>query len=175
MLCGNIDGGITIWDYQKRCKLYQLETWPKSLELLRRQARVRQTQPSSHTLQDTIVLLLFWKYIPDIVAVFYDDRIDIFNLFSKELISQTFIPKFFPTAAIVLKHRYNLLCISCMDGTIRIFDRLQNKIVHLASIQILFLSQTLFQQIQQIIVLSLYELYILHFCDDFVIKDSVLL
>ena len=81
MLCGNIDGGITIWDYQKRCKLYQLETWPKSLELLRRQERLRQTQPSSHTLQDTIVLLLFWKYIPDIVAVFYDDRIDIFNLF----------------------------------------------------------------------------------------------
>ena len=129
VLCGNIDGGITIWDYQKRCKLYQLETWPKSLELLRRQERLRQTQPSSHTLQDTIVLLLFWKYIPDIVAVFYDDRIDIFNLFSKELISQTIIPKFFPTAAIVLKHRYNLLCISCMDGTIRIFDRLQNKIV----------------------------------------------
>ncbi len=133
ILCGNVDGGITIWDYEKRCELHQLETWPKSLELVQHQEKLRQTQPSSyhhyHNLQDTIVFVLFWKHVPDTVVVLYDDRIDIFNLFSKELVSQTIIPKLSPTSAVVLKHSHNILCISCMDGTIRMFDRSLNKIV----------------------------------------------
>ena len=33
VICGDVDGRITVWDFQKQCELYRLENWPKSLEL----------------------------------------------------------------------------------------------------------------------------------------------